>query len=60
MGVSEEITGKAVRKYNMNRDELVIATKLFGTVARNGDVTHGKTKTELNAMGYQNQQGGSL
>ncbi len=56
-GVSEIITGKAVKKYNLNRDELVIATKLFGTVVRNGDKTQGKSKQEMALMGYANQQG---
>jgi hypothetical protein len=37
---------------------LVIATKLFGTVVRNGEKTQGKSKKELAHMGYANQQGG--
>lgn len=33
-GVSEEILGKAIRKYEWNRENLVIATKLWGPVGR--------------------------
>jgi len=32
-GVSEEIIGKAIKKYNIPRQKLVILTKCFGTVA---------------------------
>jgi aryl-alcohol dehydrogenase-like predicted oxidoreductase len=31
-GLSEEITGQAIRNLGLNRDELVIATKVFGPV----------------------------
>jgi aryl-alcohol dehydrogenase-like predicted oxidoreductase len=31
-GVSEEIIGKAIKKYNIPRQKLVILTKCFGTV----------------------------
>lgn len=31
-GVSEEILGKAIRKYNFRRENIVIATKLWGVV----------------------------
>lgn len=34
-GVSEVITGKAIKKFDLPRNEIVVATKLFGTVARN-------------------------
>ena len=32
-GVSEEIIGKAIKKYNLPREKLTILTKCFGTVA---------------------------
>src|SRR4051812_30894216 len=33
-GVSEEILGKAIRKYNLPRENLVIATKVFAVVGK--------------------------
>lgn len=32
-GVSEKIIGKAIKKYNIPREKLVILTKCYGTVA---------------------------
>lgn len=38
-GVSEEILGKAIKKFNWRRENIVIATKVFAPVAfRDGDV----------------------
>jgi aryl-alcohol dehydrogenase-like predicted oxidoreductase len=36
-GVSEEILGKAIRKFSWPRENLVIATKLWGPVGKRGD-----------------------
>ncbi|KAG8897085.1 hypothetical protein FRC01_011485, partial [Tulasnella sp. 417] len=58
-GLSEVILGKAIKKYNLPRDELVIMTKVYGTVGRSpaesglfmADVD------DLSKMRYTNQQG---
>ena len=36
-GVSEEILGKAIRKYGWRRDNLVVATKVWGPVGHRGE-----------------------
>ncbi|GHJ89469.1 hypothetical protein NliqN6_5871 [Naganishia liquefaciens] len=46
-GVSEVITGKAIKKYNLPRNEIVVATKLFGTVARDWEKCIGVDKDVL-------------
>ncbi|KZV72892.1 aryl-alcohol dehydrogenase [Peniophora sp. CONT] len=57
-GLSEEILGKAIKQFNMNRDEIVVMTKVFFTVSRNPkDVVHLKSPTEQDQLGYVNQHG---
>lgn len=34
-GASEEILGKAIKEYNLPRDEIVVMTKVFGYTAWN-------------------------
>lgn len=55
-GLSEVILGKAIKQHNLPRDEIVVMTKLFGTVGR----TPGERYQTLDAAhqkGYVNQQG---
>ncbi|KAG8959375.1 hypothetical protein FRC03_008072 [Tulasnella sp. 419] len=57
-GLSEVILGKAIKKYNLPRDEIVVMTKLSGTVSRDpNDVSPLMSKDELYAKRYVNQQG---
>src|ERR1700712_3629683 len=43
-GVSEQILGKAIKQYNLPRDNLVIATKLWAPV---GKIINGKFENPL-------------
>ncbi|KAF8606457.1 Aldo/keto reductase [Ceratobasidium sp. AG-I] len=55
-GQSEVILGKAIKRHNLPRDEIVVMTKLWGVVAR----THGEnymTPGGADAAGYVNQHG---
>ena len=56
-GVSEEILGKAIKKYKFNRDYIVVATKVYFTVAREWEPMMGKASDEIDKMGYLNQHG---
>ncbi|VDC05738.1 unnamed protein product [Peniophora sp. CBMAI 1063] len=56
-GRSEEILGKAIKEINMNRDEIVVMTKLYGTVSRNGGPVLRLSPTEADQAGYVNQHG---
>jgi len=57
-GRSEIILGKAIRKYNLPRDEIVVMTKAYGTVGREDTATLAFTsKEELNKQRYVNQNG---
>lgn len=57
-GVSEEILGKAIKKYNWRRENIVIATKLFATVGRtDGDDPSNMSKEEKDNNGYVNMYG---
>ncbi|KZV73364.1 Aldo/keto reductase [Peniophora sp. CONT] len=57
-GRSEEILGKAIKQFNMNRDEIVVMTKLFSPVARDIKfVPFGMTPEQMDAAGYVNQRG---
>lgn len=57
-GVSEEILGKAIKKYNWRRENIVIATKLFGTVAHSSeDETFSMSDEEKDNKGYVNMYG---
>ena len=49
--------GRAIKKFNFNRDYIVVATKVYGTVARDFDVVLGKSAEEVDKMGYLNQHG---
>ncbi|KAG9048188.1 hypothetical protein FS837_000534 [Tulasnella sp. UAMH 9824] len=58
-GLSEVILGKAIKKYNLPRDEIVVMTKVFGSVAREmSDVSLWfASLDELGRKRYSNQQG---
>ncbi|KAF7974094.1 hypothetical protein HWV62_13405 [Athelia sp. TMB] len=51
-GLSEVILGKAIKKHNLNRDEIVVMTKVFFTV---GHTPEAKDTPE--SGGYVNQRG---
>lgn len=50
-GLSEVVLGKAIKKYNLPRDEIVVMTKVFGTVAPAINIAW------ANAADYPNQNG---
>src|ERR1700712_4386587 len=58
-GVSEEILGKAIKKYNFRRENIVIATKLWAPVGhRDGDKFEdplGLSAEERDNSGYLNE-----
>ncbi|VDC06589.1 unnamed protein product [Peniophora sp. CBMAI 1063] len=54
-GISEEILGKAIKKYNMNRDEIVVMTKVYFPVSRKTGAWI--PPAELDNSGYVNQHG---
>ena len=54
---SEVILGKAIKKYNLPRDEIVVMTKAFAPVGRGAERVSGKPKAELEADRYVNQSG---
>ncbi|KAG9017563.1 hypothetical protein FRB90_000768 [Tulasnella sp. 427] len=58
-GLSEVILGKAIKKYNLPRDEIVVMTKVYGTVARtqNEPMTWGLSLDQIGQRRYSNQQG---
>ncbi|VDC05740.1 unnamed protein product [Peniophora sp. CBMAI 1063] len=56
-GRSEEILGKAIKQFNFNRDAIVVMTKLFGEVRRNGGLLKRRTTEEVDQEGYVNQHG---
>ncbi|KAJ5155370.1 Aldo/keto reductase [Penicillium capsulatum] len=56
-GGSEEILGKSIKKYDWQRESIVVATKLFFPVGRNGDKPVRWTAHERNNGGYLNQWG---
>jgi aryl-alcohol dehydrogenase-like predicted oxidoreductase len=59
-GVSEEIIGKAIKKYSLPRDKLVILTKCFGYVGEDPGlrtIEYGKELPQL--KDYTNQAGRS-
>jgi len=57
-GVSEEIIGKAIKKYNIPRHKLVILTKCHGVVGEEPDVRGGFYPTEIRkSKDYVNQSG---
>ncbi|KIO29822.1 hypothetical protein M407DRAFT_21074 [Tulasnella calospora MUT 4182] len=57
-GQSEIVLGKAIKKYNLLRDEIVVMTKIYATVMRNpGELDIGIPEEELERMRYTNQRG---
>uniref|UniRef100_A0A0W0F2T6 Putative aryl-alcohol dehydrogenase n=1 Tax=Moniliophthora roreri TaxID=221103 RepID=A0A0W0F2T6_MONRR len=57
-GQSEVILGKAIKKYNLNRDKIVVMTKVFAAVGDSSDIyTLPKTSKELDDLGYINRHG---
>ncbi|CCO36379.1 Putative aryl-alcohol dehydrogenase C977.14c [Rhizoctonia solani AG-1 IB] len=53
-GGSERMLGKAIKQLNLPRDEIVVMTKLWGVVTREGIMPPGP---EADAAGYVNQYG---
>lgn len=56
-GASEEILDKAIKKYSWQRESIVVATKVFFPVGRNGDQPVHRTAYGCNNSGYLNQWG---
>jgi len=57
-GVSEIYLGKAIKVLNLPREEIVVMTKLYGTVGKTiEEVLVGKSDAELDKAGYVNQHG---
>ncbi|KAK9357491.1 NADP-dependent oxidoreductase domain-containing protein [Lipomyces starkeyi] len=56
-GRSEEILGKAIKKYNWSRESIVIATKLWAPVGRDLEQPMAMTDDEKDNGGYLNQYG---
>jgi aryl-alcohol dehydrogenase-like predicted oxidoreductase len=56
-GISEETLGKAIKKYDWRRGNIVIATKVFGVVGRGLENAHVMSNDEREQAGYINQFG---
>lgn len=56
-GVSEEILGKAIKKYDWRRENLVIATKLWAPVGRGNEQPLSMSEDERDNAGYVNMYG---
>jgi len=56
-GLSEIILGKAIKQLNLPRDEIVIMTKLQGTVAREHKTVFFGSGKNPDDLGYVNQHG---
>ncbi|KAG8904824.1 hypothetical protein FRC01_008588, partial [Tulasnella sp. 417] len=57
-GLSEVILGKAIKQHNLPRDEIVIMTKVFGTVGRTpADTGVGWNDDDFERNRYTNQRG---
>lgn len=56
-GLSEVILGKAIKKYNLPRDEIVVLSKVFFTCARTPNGNAGSTPEEKDKNRYTNQYG---
>jgi aryl-alcohol dehydrogenase-like predicted oxidoreductase len=60
-GVSEQIIGKAIKKYNIPRHKLVILTKCFGVVSEHDTVLTLEYKPQFaKSKDYVNQFGPSI
>lgn len=56
-GTSEEILGRAIKKYGWRRENIVVATKLYFPVARKGENPGPMSREERDNAGYANQYG---
>lgn len=56
-GVSEEILGKAIKKYNWRRGNVVIATKVYAPVGRGAEDAMALSEQERENQGYVNMFG---
>ncbi|KAG8959374.1 hypothetical protein FRC03_008071 [Tulasnella sp. 419] len=56
-GMSEVVLGKAIKKYNLPRDEIVVMTKLFFVVGREINETGWMTPQQIAEKRYINQHG---
>lgn len=56
-GESERILGKAIKQHNLNRDEIVVMTKVCMTVGRGGEGLFTRTSEQLDKERYVNQRG---
>ncbi|KAL0955968.1 hypothetical protein HGRIS_002151 [Hohenbuehelia grisea] len=54
-GLSEIILGKAIKQHNLPRDEIVVMTKVFGSVAKEHNAN--LLGQNVDALGYINQHG---
>ncbi|KAL0954992.1 hypothetical protein HGRIS_003918 [Hohenbuehelia grisea] len=55
-GLSEVILGKAIKQHNLPRDEIVVMTKVYGTVGKTYDADV-ISMPDVDAIGYVNQHG---
>ncbi|KAF5346400.1 hypothetical protein D9758_012750 [Tetrapyrgos nigripes] len=53
-GQSEVILGKAIKQHNLDRDKIVVMTKLYFTVSKGEHLPPGK---DVDSLGYVNQHG---
>ncbi|KAJ5771289.1 uncharacterized protein N7511_003340 [Penicillium nucicola] len=56
-GVSEQILGKAIKKYNWRRENIVIATKVWAPVGHGHEQPIAMTDEQRDNSGYVNQYG---
>ncbi|KAH9042780.1 aryl-alcohol dehydrogenase [Lactarius pseudohatsudake] len=57
-GLSEVYLGNAIKALNLPREEIVVMTKLFAPVGKQGDgIIWFKPSAELDQMGFANQRG---
>ncbi|KAJ6623549.1 aryl-alcohol dehydrogenase [Mycena sp. CBHHK59/15] len=56
-GLSEVVLGKAIKKYNLPRDEIVVMTKVFFVVGREPNVSLIGAADSADGAGYVNQHG---
>ncbi|KAL2826682.1 Aldo/keto reductase [Aspergillus cavernicola] len=56
-GISEEILGKAIRKFNWRRENIVVATKVWSPVGRGDEQPMAMSEEERDNSGYVNQYG---
>jgi len=56
-GLSEVILGKAIKEHNLPRDEIVVMTKVYNTVAREYGTNFMRVGGKPDELGYVNQHG---